>query len=94
MLARQESQTIRRAQQIRVRFFAQAKEAAGTDGLVLDLEEAQSARWVRDEIIRMYPDVGPVIQRSALAVNRQYVTLGHLINPGDELAIIPPVAGG
>ncbi|MFY9469856.1 MAG: molybdopterin converting factor subunit 1 [Solirubrobacterales bacterium] len=29
-----------------------------------------------------------------LAVNREYVTASHVIEPGDELALIPPVSGG
>lgn len=79
---------------IRVRFFAQAKEATGIDGLHLDIKEAQSVGQLILELNRRYPKLLPVIQRSALAVNRHYVTQSHLVGPGDELAIIPPVAGG
>ena len=71
---------------IRVRFFAQAKEATGIDGLTLDIKEAQSVGQLILELNRRYPKLWPVMQRSALAVNRHYVTQSHLVGPGDELA--------
>lgn len=94
MLAKQEPKTTHHGRSIRVRFFAQAKEAAGVDELTLDVKESQSTGEVSRELVRRYPKLAPLMQRSALAVNRHYVTEGHLICPGDELAIIPPVAGG
>ncbi len=95
MLANIEPKTIKHGGlSIRVRFFAQAREVTGIDRLTLDVKEAQSVGQVILELNRRYPKLLPVMQRSAWAVNRQYVTQSHLVCPGDELAIIPPVAGG
>jgi molybdopterin converting factor small subunit len=32
--------------------------------------------------------------RTAIAVNHEYVDEGHVLNEGDEVALIPPVSGG
>jgi hypothetical protein len=30
----------------------------------------------------------------AVAVNREYAGLAHILNEGDEVALLPPVSGG
>jgi molybdopterin converting factor subunit 1 len=57
--------------------------AAGTDALGA-LAELRS----RDHRFAALPD------RPAIAVNREYADLETQLHEGDELALIPPVAGG
>jgi len=40
------------------------------------------------------PSLSALVQRTAYAINRSYVTPNTTLNDGDELALIPPVSGG
>jgi molybdopterin converting factor small subunit len=40
------------------------------------------------------PDAGRLPPRPLVAVNQSYATYDHPVRAGDEVAVIPPVAGG
>jgi MoaE-MoaD fusion protein len=75
--------------QVRVRLFAALRERAGED--VVELELADDAR-VHDALQSLSRLTGnvPVV----MAVNHQYADRDTRLQPGDELALIPPVSGG
>ena len=75
--------------EVTVRLFAMMRERAGAGEFVLDLPDG--AR-VRDALDRL----GDLAQGMplALAVNREYAPEDRSLEPGDELALIPPVSGG
>lgn len=77
--------------QVTIRLFAMLRERAGTDSLVLELPEG--AR-VRDALAA--PPVAALAEGLPLvmAVNRAYAAEDALLEPGDELALVPPVSGG
>ncbi len=78
---------------VRVLLFASYAEALGTSSL--DIELGPSPR-VRDVLASVRERAGAIrLPPSPLvAVNEQYATLDDPINEHDEIAIIPPVAGG
>jgi molybdopterin converting factor subunit 1 len=78
---------------IHVRFFAQAREMAGCDALQLDLSAA-TVGDLRQELTNAHPALAGLLSRSAVAVNCTYVADWHPLQAGDEVAVIPPVAGG
>ncbi|CAN5147436.1 molybdenum cofactor biosynthesis protein MoaE [soil metagenome] len=70
------------------------RESAGTDSLELELDDAAT---VGDAIAALGRE--PALGESArmpvrLAVNREYAPDAQVLDPGDELAAIPPVSGG
>ena len=78
---------------IRLVLFAQFREMAGTDELELDLVEGATAgdlvdRLRREQAWQLLP------KTPAIAVNRAYAPLTARLSDGDEVALIPPVAGG
>ena len=77
-----------------MRLFAAVREAVGQPTVSLETAHATTAGEVRSELVRLYPLVAPLLARSALALNLTYVDDGHPVRPGDEVAVIPPVAGG
>jgi molybdopterin converting factor subunit 1 len=79
---------------ITVRLFAQARECARTKRILLSAGPVPTIGDLRAELARLYPDLAPVLARSALALNHNYVGNDHPVSPGDEVAVIPPVAGG
>ena len=75
--------------QVRIRLFAQLRERAGRSELDVELPEGAK---VSDAIAALGDVVAglPVV----MAVNREYADEGAALQPGDELALIPPVSGG
>lgn len=80
--------------QVTVRLFAALAEAAGTRTLTLDLPDGATASSVRGMIAAEFPRVSGLCDRSAFAVNAEYVTADAALSEGDEVALIPPVSGG
>ena len=74
---------------VRIRLFAGLRERAGRGELELELPDGASV----DDALRAVADIGgdcPVVT----AVNREYAPGATRLADGDELALIPPVAGG
>ena len=77
-----------------VLFFAQSREAAGFEQYELKSESplTQDEMWSR--LIQIFPQLAAHRKTARLARNESYLQEGELIQPGDEVAIIPPVSGG
>lgn len=75
------------AVRVTVRLFAGLRERAGRGKLELDDVASIDAVWERLELGDEPPGL-------LYAVNREYVTRGHVLHDGDEVAVIPPVSGG
>ncbi len=76
----------------RVRFFAQARDAAGCREVVIEGDTV-------DEVIalavdRFGPALGAVLSTSTIWVNGERVEGSSRVDPGDEIAVLPPVSGG
>lgn len=77
-----------------VLFFASYRELVGTSALRLTLprdatvSDLVQAVRARGEGFARLPD------RPAVAVNRRVVPHAHALGAGDEVAFLPPVAGG
>ncbi|MBA2504577.1 MAG: molybdenum cofactor biosynthesis protein MoaE [Thermoleophilaceae bacterium] len=75
--------------EVTVRLFAMLRERAGAGEVTVSLPEG--AR-VADAIAELQglADGMPLV----MAVNREYADADTVLDPGDELALIPPVSGG
>lgn len=79
--------------QLTVLLFASYAEALGTARLELTVPE----RTVVGELVeRLRTVAGPgrLPPRPLVAVNRRYAAYDHPLTASDEVAVIPPVAGG
>ena len=79
---------------ISIRFFAAAREAAGGDSTTVNLPDGSSLSSLRQRLAIEYPRLGTVLSRSRLAVNRAYEDDVHMLSDGDQVVVVPPVAGG
>lgn len=81
---------------LRVLAFAGARDAIGAAETALDATslEARTAGGVLDAMIARHPALAPYRSSLRVAVNGAYASLADPVAPGDEIAIIPPVAGG
>jgi molybdopterin converting factor subunit 1 len=75
--------------EVRVRLFAALRERAGTDVIRLDLDADARVGDALERLGRLTDGV-PVV----MAVNQEYADPDARLQPGDELALIPPVSGG
>lgn len=76
---------------VAVRLFAGAADALGARQLAVELPDGATAGDLREELARRG---GPLLQRCTVAVDRRAVTPGHVLPPGAEVAVLPPVSGG
>ena len=75
--------------EVTVRLFAMLRERAGASELTLELPEGARVRDALAELAELRADI-PVV----MAVNREYAADDQVLDPGDELALVPPVSGG
>ncbi len=79
---------------IHLRYFASFRETTGQNEEVLAVHEGASVADVRAILLIRYPQLQPIIERSACAVNHGYVSIETALHEGDEVVFIPPVGGG
>jgi molybdopterin synthase catalytic subunit len=79
---------------VRVLYFAVLRERLGLERETLELEAGADVAAARASIAARHPDIAPLLPRVATAVNHTMADLQRPLSDGDELALIPPVAGG
>lgn len=79
---------------VRVRLFGALVERAGVAEDSVDLPEGARAGDALRRIVGDYPGVAGLAPRLSLAVNLEVVSAEHPLADGDEVALLPPVAGG
>ncbi|HYC92173.1 MAG TPA: molybdopterin converting factor subunit 1 [Thermoanaerobaculia bacterium] len=79
---------------VRLLFFAVLRDIAGTDMHELALSDGTTARDVWQSLRGQYAKLSDYTQPPMIAINETYATPETVLRDGDELAFIPPVAGG
>ena len=79
---------------IQVRYFAVVRERLGRDGETIELPAGADAGHALDELAERHALLRPLLRYLQIAVNQETVAASHPLRDGDELALIPPVAGG
>ncbi len=79
---------------VRLLFFAVLRDIAGKGEEIVELPDGASATDVWELLRARHPPLRDYVQPPMIAVNESYVPASHLLAEGDELAFIPPVAGG
>jgi MoaE-MoaD fusion protein len=74
--------------------FGALAERAGRDEQALDLPDDATAGSALRAVGERYPGVAGILDRLSVAVNREVVPLDQNLTAGDEVALLPPVAGG
>jgi molybdopterin synthase catalytic subunit len=78
-----------RGVEVTVRLFAMLRERAGAPEVTLELPDGAVVGDVLARLSELAEDL-PLV----MAVNREYASADTPLDPGDELALIPPVSGG
>lgn len=78
---------------VRVLLFASYADAIGSPELALELPTGSRVSDLVERL-RLLPGADRLPPSPLVAVNAAYATAGAVLSAGDEVAIIPPVAGG
>lgn len=78
---------------VRVLLFASYADAIGVSEMPLEIGAGSLVRDVLRRI-RELPGASSLPPHPLMAVNAEYAALDRVVADGDEVAIIPPVAGG
>jgi MoaE-MoaD fusion protein len=79
---------------IKVKFFAILRERVGAGEIAKEIPEGTTIAQLWKGLQEDYPKLAAPGFRLLYAVNQNYVTPEHILEDGDEVAIIPPVSGG
>ena len=75
---------------IKVLFFGRLKEITGKESIIFDsIEDIDS---MRRNLSDSFPDMSN--ETFAVALNQEIVNGNKKISDGDEVALLPPIAGG
>jgi MoaE-MoaD fusion protein len=80
--------------QVRVRLFAMLREKAGWSEHRLDLEQGSTIAHAWQAVLAETPALEPYAPVVRIARNGRYAAEDEPLSDGDEVAVIPPVAGG
>ena len=79
---------------VSVRFFARYAELAGCSSSAINLETPATVADVIDRVRAVFPGTQAMPPRPLAALNQRHVKLDATVNEGDEVALLPPFAGG
>jgi molybdopterin synthase catalytic subunit len=79
---------------IQVRYFAVFRERLGTDSEELEVDDGARVAGALERLESRHQIIARMRGRYRVAVNQEMVADDHPLNDGDELVLIPPVAGG
>lgn len=79
---------------ISVRFFARYAELAGMTWQELRLDTPTTVAGVIEHVRNAYPATRAMPPRPLVALNRRQARLDAVVQEGDEVALLPPFAGG
>jgi molybdopterin converting factor subunit 1 len=86
--------TPRRTLTVRCRFFARYAELLGCERHTLELPEGATVADVVAAVRQRLDGGAALPERPLVAINREHVLPGQTVNDGDEVALLPPLAGG
>jgi MoaE-MoaD fusion protein len=79
---------------INLLLFASYRDLTGVSELSVDVRDGASAGDALRELRQRDTRFAGLPDRPVVAVNREYAELHAPLSDGDELALLPPVAGG
>ena len=79
---------------IKILLFGAAADRAGTRETELPVDDGVTLGEIWPLLVERHPDLAPMRDTLAFAVNDEYAVAEDIVLPGDEVAVLPPVSGG
>ncbi|KAL5776149.1 hypothetical protein ACOSP7_009075 [Xanthoceras sorbifolium] len=80
--------------QIKVVFFARARDLTRMTELPLELSSGSTTQDCLKKLVARFPSLEEILGSMVLALNEEYTNESIIIKDEDELALIPPISGG
>jgi molybdopterin synthase catalytic subunit len=77
-----------------IRLFATLKDRVGQDRIQLSVPTPATVNTLLAETAERYPQLAPALPTVLVSVNKAYASKETALQPGDEVALFPPVSGG
>jgi molybdopterin converting factor subunit 1 len=79
---------------VRLLCFAAARDLVGAAELAWTMPSGATVAALRESLFASYPALAGHARSLRFAVNGEYAKDDRVVGDGDEVAVIPPVAGG
>jgi len=79
---------------LEIKLFATLKDRAGQGSIKIAVSDNADVGELLRVTADTYPDLAPALPTALVAVNKAYASLDTTLEPGDEVALFPPVSGG
>lgn len=79
---------------VRVLFFASLRNVVGSGELDVEVSEGSSAEALFASLCERWPGLTPYRPVLRVAAGEDLVPWSHILQPGQEVALLPPVSGG
>ena len=79
---------------VRVQFYAQLRELIGVEELDLELSQGATVCELLEQVYARQPILRAHDKSILIGAGLEFVDRDYKLNPGEEIAIMPPVQGG
>ena len=79
---------------VRAQFYAQLRELVGNHELEVELPQGATVRELLENIYEQKPALRAHDKSILVGAALEFVARNYKLNPGEEIAIMPPVQGG
>jgi len=79
---------------VRAQFYAQLRELVGNHELEVELPQDATVRELLEKVYAQKPSLRGHDKSILVGAGLEFVDRNYKVNPGEEIAIMPPVQGG
>jgi molybdopterin synthase sulfur carrier subunit len=79
---------------VRIQFFSQLKEIVGDSEIAIDLPAGATVADLLAKLFQLYPALQPWERNILIGAGVEFVDRNYVIQPNDNIAVMPPVQGG
>ena len=79
---------------MRIQFFSQLKEVVGHGEVAVDLPAGATVADLLAKLFQLYPALQRWERNILIGAGVEFVDRSYVIQPNDDIAVMPPVQGG